>query len=560
VRALVVRCPDWQETETFEPVVAAVEEHATGVEILRPGLLVLAARGPASYYGGEEAAAERLVDAVAESCGVDCAVGIADSLFAAYLAAHRGVIVPPGQTPQFLADVDIAALGRPDLTSVLRRLGICTLGAFAALPQTAVADRFGADAGFAHRLADGADTRPPAPRTPPPDLTVSIDCDPPLDRVDVAAFTARALAVQLHRLLDAHGLACSRLVIEAVTGQGAVISRTWRHDGALSAEGVTDRVRWQLDGWLTTTTTPGSGIAALSLTPDGLMTASDAQPGLWGDTGSGELRAGRALVHVQGLLGGEGVLTAVPSGGRGWSERIRLIPWGEPREPLRPPQRPWPGALLSPVPSKGSVEPVTARVCDAAGEPVSVDGRCLLTAAPATVECGGREPVTVVAWAGPWPVVEHWWRPDSRRYARLQVCLSDDRAFLLSIEDGQWSVEGHYDLLPGRGAPWITRSCTAILTSVSATAPTRHDGWSQKPLDWDCRGWPSPTMTATTVSPSSPKPLVSLACPPSSGLSSVCTCHSRSAAGPTRPAPIWWSWRATRSAIGGCPVPSRRPS
>lgn len=445
MRALVVRCPDWDTTEVFEPVVVAVEEHAAGVEILRPGLIALPAGGPSSYYGSEEAACERIIDAVAEAAGVECGIGVADSLFAAYLAAHRGAIVPPGGTPGFLTDIDISALGRPELVSVLRRLGIYTLGAFAALPAADVADRFGADAVFAHRLAHGEDTRPPVPRNPPLDLTVSIDCDPPLERVDVAAFTARALAVQLHRLLDAHGLACSRLIIDATTGDAVTVSRTWRHDGALSADAVTDRVRWQLDGWLTGGATPRTGITALSLTPDGLMAQTDAQPGLWGDTGSGESRANRALIHVQGLLGAESVVTAVPDGGRGLSERVRLVPWGEPRQPLRSPARPWPGAPPAPTPSQVPADPQTVRVRDRSGDPVGVTGRYLLTAEPATVAFGGGGAVAVAAWAGPWPVAEHWWRTDSRRYARLQVCLADDRALLLSIENGQWKVEGTYD-------------------------------------------------------------------------------------------------------------------
>ena len=51
-----------RDARAFEPVVAAVEEIAPGVEVVRPGACALAARGPASYYGGEAAASERLAD------------------------------------------------------------------------------------------------------------------------------------------------------------------------------------------------------------------------------------------------------------------------------------------------------------------------------------------------------------------------------------------------------------------------------------------------------------------------------------------------------------------
>ena len=110
------------------------------------GPCALAARGPSRYYGGEEAAAERLVEHAALRCGVEIQAGVADGVFAALIAARAGVIVPPGETPRFLAGMDIAALDRPDLTDLLRRLGIRTLADFAALPAGDVLARFGFDA------------------------------------------------------------------------------------------------------------------------------------------------------------------------------------------------------------------------------------------------------------------------------------------------------------------------------------------------------------------------------------------------------------------------------
>ena len=52
----------------------------------------------------------------------------------------------------------------------------------------------------------------------------------------------------------------------------------------------------------------------------------------------------------------------------------------------------------------------------------------------------------VVAWAGPWPVDERWWDPDTRhRRARFQVTLTDGTAHLLTVENGAFSVEATYD-------------------------------------------------------------------------------------------------------------------
>ena len=51
--------PD-RDAKLFEPVAAAVDSIAPGIEVLRPGLGLLSARGVSRYFGSEHAAAERL--------------------------------------------------------------------------------------------------------------------------------------------------------------------------------------------------------------------------------------------------------------------------------------------------------------------------------------------------------------------------------------------------------------------------------------------------------------------------------------------------------------------
>src|SRR5262249_54547718 len=205
-------------------------------------------------------------------------------------------------------------LDRFELVGLLVRLGIRTLGDLAALPPQAVLARFGPEGALCHRLARGEDERPLAARTPPPDLVVTAELDPPADRVDTGAFAARSLATELHQRVAALGLACTRIRIEAETEHGESLSRLWRHDGSLAAGAMAERVRWQLDGWITTGTTT-AGLTLLRLAADEVAPDDGRQLGFWGGEAVADERAGRALARLQGMLGPEAVVTAVVGGG-----------------------------------------------------------------------------------------------------------------------------------------------------------------------------------------------------------------------------------------------------
>jgi protein ImuB len=173
-RLLVVRCPDLLDedeggatTRSFAEVVTAVEAYCPWVTTVRTGVCSLPARGPARYFGGEASLARLVAEAASTITTVE--VGVADGLFAALLAADRGVVVPAGGTPGFLAPYPVDILGHRELAELLTRLGIRTLGEFAALPESHVLGRFGADGVICHLVAGGRrgeldDGCPPAGR------------------------------------------------------------------------------------------------------------------------------------------------------------------------------------------------------------------------------------------------------------------------------------------------------------------------------------------------------------------------------------------------------------
>jgi protein ImuB len=508
----VVAADPGRDARAWESVVAVVEELTTGVEVLGPGALGFSTRGPSRYFGGDQALARRVQEAAsvaaasvaaasvaAASVAAACRVGVADGRFAATLAARiappEGLVIPPGGSRAWLAPQPVRALGPgyEDLADLLVRLGVPTLGDLAALPGPAVLARFGPEGAAARRLASGLDERTIQGREPPPELSVAAELDPPEERVEAAAFVAKALADDLHARLDGAGLATSAVAIEVETEHGETLVRHWRHEGALSAAALAERTRWQLEGWLSgmaagSAGVPTGGITLLRLTPLEVRPDAGRQMGFWGGTADADTRAARAMARVQGLLGPEAVVTAVLQGGRGCADQVRLVPWGDARDvepsrrrlsggggrrsrgrasgrrepaahsgPQSGPQSasksgpqsvsqsvPWPGRLSRPSPAIVHSPPKTADLCDEQGRRVEVTARGLPSAAPAALAVGNGRFEEIVQWAGPWPLEERWWEGGGRRRARFQLVTAAGEAYLVYREAGGWWLEASY--------------------------------------------------------------------------------------------------------------------
>jgi protein ImuB len=489
-----------RDVRAFEPIVVALEASVPAVEIVRPGIAAFAARGPARYYGGEEALARRVIDVVEQAGGVGCAIGIADGGSAAEQAAriatrapnaHRALIVDEEQTQAFIATLGVevleaethgarasrgaaasrgararnAAASDDDLPAELRRLGIETLGDLAKLPADAVATRFGARGSWAHRLARGLEEEPLIAREPPPDLSVTMELDPPADRVDTVAFAARALTSELTNRLARRGLTSEQIVIEAETTRGETLSRRWRNDG-LTPEALAERARWQLEAWITARAQESgddardadAGLRTLRLVPESLRPDRGRQLAFADERTARDEQMERVLARVQGILGEDAVATPMLTGGRMPRDRVRLVTWGEPRPDAaasarggrrrkRPPPEPvWPGTLPAPSPATVFLEPRAADVRDADGERVEMNERGELSADPARVCTDGKTWTAVTVWAGPWPLHERWWDQRARRrYARTQMLTADGRALLMTVRDGRWYLDAVYD-------------------------------------------------------------------------------------------------------------------
>ena len=450
------RCPELivvdrneaSEIRTFETVLTAIEEISAGVAPVRPGLCAL--RVPSRFYGGEPEAAAVVAEHLVGAGVWDFRMGIADGIFAAEHAARRAApqdcwIIPRGGSAVFLAGLSIGVLDNGELVTLLRRLGIRSLGDFAALASRDVLTRFGQEGALLHRRARGLDNRPVVSRPPPLDLDQRVSFTPALETVEPIVFSTRQTAERLVAELAHHGLVCTEVRIEVVTEGGWTGSRVWAHSRWFAASDVVDRIYWQLQG-----DPAPEPVCELRLLPESVESLADHGEGLWGSALNEHVE--RGIARLQGMLGPEEVLAPSLQGGRSPRDRQLLSPWGERPPSRRNPQLPWPGSIPPPAPARVFATPMQSVVLSEDHRPVRVTSRGLVTAAPAFISIGvvsideESELIPIDAWAGPWPIDELWWDPDqARQVARFQVAGVNGSAWLLIIENDQWWTEARYD-------------------------------------------------------------------------------------------------------------------
>lgn len=491
---LIILSPDLAaEARAFEPVLRVLDDLTPRIEIDKPGQCAFLTRGPSRYFGGDQAMSERAARVISDAIGGSTSVhvGTADGRFAALRAAalaepNRARVVPAGASAAFLSPLPIGLLAGgdqdpakrkqlEDMVDVLSRLGLSSLGAFADLEAGDVIARFGAAGVRAHLWARGLDDRPGSPEDPPAELEVAIDLDPPVLRVDQAAFVAKALAEEFIRKLNARGISCARVAIGVETEHGESQLRLWRSEEAFSASAISDRMRWQLDGWLSgpVRLRPTGGLSRLVVRPDDISVAAGRQLGFWGEqTGLAE-RAARSIARVQGLIGVGVARVPEVRGGRSPSDRVVSIAVESVDlvERSTAPDRKaggqvasaiagvvaegllvdgvtqrWIGELPAPAPTTVHSPSIMIDVLDANEQPVMVSGRGIMIAEPAWLVLARQAPLAIQGWSGPWLLDECWWQPERRRrQVRMQLVLADGRAIVATCQQGQWAIVASYD-------------------------------------------------------------------------------------------------------------------
>lgn len=247
--ALVPRDPERAEA-AWEEALGRLEGIGAAVEPGRAGEAFFEAAGLRGLWGGS---LEGVLRRARKAIGPPVRLGAGETRLCAYAAALRArprrapVIVPEATTRAFLAPLPVGLLRdrlpdeweRVDLPEKLERLGVSTLGQLAALPDAAIADRFGEAGLRALRMARGAGESL-RPRRVPEELVERLELPEAISGPQLE----RGLALLVDRLLarpERRGRSLRRLRLGARLAGGG----SWRSVAALRRASA-DPVRLRL--------------------------------------------------------------------------------------------------------------------------------------------------------------------------------------------------------------------------------------------------------------------------------------------------------------------------
>jgi nucleotidyltransferase/DNA polymerase involved in DNA repair len=343
---LVLVPPDPERADAaWEQALAGLEGIGAAVESERAGEAFFATDGLRGLWGG---GTEGVLARARRAIALPARLGAGPTRLCAVAAAlrsgsrwRRHARVPAGATAEggfvvvgedaaraFLAPQPIALLRRlerlPGLVDKLEQVGVRTLGELAALPDDAVADRFGEPGLAALAIARGAGERL-RPRCPREELAASFE----LPEAASGPQLERTLELLVDRLLAdprRGGRSLRRLRLHARLAAGG----GWRVDATLrQASSDRTRIRLALAPKLAELPAPAAtlGLRALALGP-----AEGEQPALAPDERERRRqRVGEAVRQARAAAGAEAVLRVleVDPGSRVPERRATLTPYPE---------------------------------------------------------------------------------------------------------------------------------------------------------------------------------------------------------------------------------------
>lgn len=359
----------------------------------------------------------QIAQAIARRAGGSVAVAVAETVDAAILAARNypGVSVAP--------DLSQLPAGRLPLSDemfeVLESWGIHTLGELAQLPETGIAERFGAQGVYLHQLARGAVERPLKIDQPEITYVDRIELDHPVSLLEPLLFLiARMLNEQCEKL-QSHAMATNEIHLTLELEDKTAHQRTLRLPVAMrQSKPLLKLLQMDLEAHPPQAATCA---LALTLTP---VPPRTIQHGLFLPVTPAPDKLELTLARIRGLVGHQNAGTA------------ELLDTHHPH-PFRLTTK-FPAAILHHQP------PATHQGFRFFRPPLTAKVE-LQRARPSRISAPGIAG-NITNAAGPWRTSGSWWTSEPWYRDEWDIALANGTLYRIYREpEVGWFIEGTYD-------------------------------------------------------------------------------------------------------------------
>lgn len=497
---LIVMPADPQRSaRSFHQVLTALDQVGPQVHALTPGTAWMPADPLIKWHGDAPSAVETIINTISEYTGSDCQVGIGPGLVGAWVSLKSETLLPDDPTDKHIANFPLAHLthlyppAAPTLEETiaqLKDLGVVTIAQAQNLGLATLRSRYPQAANFFTTVLDSSQTPTSVTITPAKTLAREITFPNAVTDTDHAVGQLKQISQNLVHACMGQQLSARQLKISAhiQTPNGVITrQRNWALIEVITTRDLVDRVRWQLQGWVseiqtgpqtaTDFTDLPTGVTSVRLEACELMPLADISAHLWDQDTDTRARAHAGAYRLQALLGQDQVTCVNVEPGYDPRSRVQHYQWGSPAPqaawenhqgagknahlPTYRPEQRWKGAVELPAPSTVLDHPVPVELMGEGGQTVEVKPNGNLTTTPTRLGLPGEEeaergsevkiiqafyphnhpgeryhPITEVA--GPWPVMGPWWRQKNSGKVWLQVHVESGPPILLAWEKPRW--------------------------------------------------------------------------------------------------------------------------
>lgn len=429
-----------QEAAATEAMLHCAQAFSPRIEATAPGVCTLDLQGLAELVEADAtvlaAWAGKLRTVLAgQNLRVSVGVGATPNL-ARHAARWTDGIEIIGDPGVFVASLPVWALEpSSDVSAILDKWGIRTVGELLALGQEALLERIGLEALALFAAASTVTTRPLRLVQPPEQFEDSFEFEEAVETIEPLLFILRRFVDQLSGRLELAGRAAERMTLRLRLESGEVLERLLRiPQPTRQPDALFRTLHTHLESLRTDSPIQGVALRLDPTRPEqkqlGLFEAVLRDPDQFQET----------LARLSALVGADRVGTPVLEDSHR-TDTFRLVPPDFENAPSVPVNRP--AVDLRPVAIRRFRPSVKAGVETGAGPD---DGKSGNTSgrSPVTIRCSMANGKVQVA-VGPWRASGNWWDPAVWQREEWDVATRSGKVLRLVRQMDRWFVEGILD-------------------------------------------------------------------------------------------------------------------